>query len=70
MTAYTAKIASFLNAADGIDPRHVEAYMRVGHSILSSLSPLQFVSEVRLAVDCIKEGGADMAERIAQSFGL
>ena len=52
------------------DPRHVEAYMRTQHSTLDHLSPRYFRSEVRIAMSCIDEGGIEMAERIAQSFGL
>lgn len=52
------------------DPRHIEAYMRSEHSTLDHLSPQAFRSEVRMAVACIREGGAEMAERVALSFGL
>lgn len=67
---YRARIAALLNPVDNIDPRHIEAYMRVEHSTLDGLSPRQFAAEVVLARKCIREGGKDMAERIAQSFGL
>lgn len=56
--------------APGYDPRHVEAYMRVGRSTLDGLSLDEFIAEAKLACECIDEGGADMAERIAQSYGL
>lgn len=69
-TPYTARIAALLNPADTIDPRHVEAYMRVEHSTLDGLSARRFASEVVIARQCIRDGGRDMAERIAQSFGL
>lgn len=69
-TPYTARIAALLNPIDNIDPRHVEAFMRVEHSTLDGLSARQFAAEVVLARDCIREGGRDMAERVAQSFGL
>ena len=55
---------------DGIDPRHVEAYMRVERSTFDSLSRRAFRREVEISVACVLEGGTDMAERVAQSFGL
>lgn len=70
MTAYAARIAALLNPSEGIDPRHVEAYMRVEHSTLDRLSPRQFAAEVVLARECVREGGIDMAERVACSFGI
>jgi len=56
--------------APGYDPRHIEAYMRVAHGTLGSLSQRQFAAEVRLCRACIDEGGLDAAERCAVSFGL
>lgn len=52
------------------DSRHVEAYMRSEHGTLDHLSPDAFAAEVVIAVLCIEEGGREMAERIARSFGL
>lgn len=52
------------------DPRHIEAYMRVEHSTLDGLSRQQFAAEVRVAAQCVDEGGIEMAERIAKSFGM
>ena len=52
------------------DPRHVEAFMRAEHSTLDHLSERQFAAEVRMACACIDEGGVEMAERVAQSFGM
>lgn len=54
----------------GIDPRHVEGYIRLEHSILNSLSWPTIKREVKLAVACIREGGIEAAERNALSFGL
>lgn len=54
----------------GTDPRHVEAYIRVKHSTLNVLSWSEIRRECRIAVDCIKAGGVDAAERLARSFGL
>lgn len=69
VTRWQREIAAH-KAAVGYDPRHIEGYMRLQHSILGNLSKQQFSREVRLCVECIKEGGIDAAERNAQSFGL
>ena len=52
------------------DPRHIEAYMRVEHSTLDGLSASRFRSEVHMARACVDQGGAEMAERVAKSFGF
>ncbi len=54
----------------GTDPRHVEAYMRLGHSTLDGLSAREFASEVRLGCECVAAVGPVEAEACAQSFGL
>ena len=64
---YQAKIKTIL---PGYDARHIEAYMRVEHNALDHLSPSRFHTEALFAAACVKEGGREMAERIAQSFGL
>ena len=64
-----SKILGKTNHAE-IDPRHVEGYMRLEHSTLDGLSSAQFKKEVFISIACIKEGGIDMAESNAKSFGL
>jgi hypothetical protein len=54
----------------GVDPRHVEAYMRVEHSTLDGLSVQAFVKEVQVGIECVRAGGAGAAEDLAESFGL
>ena len=54
----------------GIDPRHVEAYMRLEHSTLDGLTKSQFNSEVSIGIQCVEYAGADSAESCAQSFGI
>lgn len=54
----------------GVNPRHVEAWMRVGHSTLDGLSPAQFRGEVEIAIACIDESGTERCEALARSFGL
>ncbi len=53
----------------GIDPRHVESFMRLEHSTLDGLSKTQFNNEVSIGIECT-EYDKDGAERCAQSFGL
>ena len=54
----------------GVDPRHVEGYIRLEYSTLGHLSWATIKREVRLSLACIKEGGVAAAERNALSFGL
>lgn len=65
--SYATKISEL---APGYDPRHVEAYMRLGHPTLNGLSPEQFAAEVRVSVRCIAAEGREVAEELAASFGL
>ena len=66
MQTYSERIKQL----SAFNPRHVEAYMRVERNTLDGLSARQFASEVRFAEECIREGGGELAERIAKSFGL
>jgi hypothetical protein len=52
------------------DPRHIEAYMRIGHSTLDALSPKAFALEVAIGMACVDEEGTKVAEACAQSFAL
>ena len=56
--------------APSYDPRHIEAFMRSECGTLDRLSPSRFRTEVKYAVACIEQGGKDLAERIAKSYGL
>ena len=53
----------------GIDPRHVEAFMRLEHSTLDGLSKSQFSNEVSIGIQCSEYDKVN-AEKCAQSFGL
>ena len=53
-----------------IDPRHIEGYMRLGHSTLDGLSKRQFTEEVELGIMCVDMDGFDNAEKNAQSYAL
>lgn len=54
----------------GVDPRHIEGYVRLEYSILGSLSWPTIRREVRIALACIEEAGVDEAEACARSWGL
>jgi len=55
---------------DGVDARHVEGFIRLQYSTLGDLDWSTIRREVKLSVQCIRQGGVDAAERNAQSFGL
>ena len=71
MDFYQEKIAEILaEYGHTADPRHIEAFMRAGHATLDGLDPSSFRHEIRIALDCIAQGGTDLAERVAISYGL
>lgn len=69
---YQNKIRETVSALGkiGVEPRHVEAWMRVEHPTLDHLAPKQFREAVALAIESTEVGGADMSEKLARSFGL
>jgi hypothetical protein len=54
----------------GIDPRHIEAFMRLEHPTLDGLSRGQFASEVDISAACVQQAGPAESEQLAESFGL
>ncbi len=54
----------------GVDPRHVEAWMRVEHPTLDALDRARFDAEVEIALALIDRAGAAQSEALARSFGL
>ena len=64
---YTERIKAL---APAHDPRHIEAYMRVGCGTLDGLADWQFRDEVSIAKQCIAVEGPLFAESIAKSYGL
>ena len=54
----------------GVDPRHLEGYIRLQYGTLGHLDWRTIRREVKLCIACIREGGVDAAERNAKSFGL
>lgn len=67
MSAYAEPIKRIVPE---LDPRHVEAYMRLEYGTLDHLSASRFASEARTAASCVVMGGTDEAESLAISYGL
>lgn len=53
-----------------LDPRHIEAWIRVEHSTLDWISCERFDSEVEIAIDCCEQAGQRDSERLAVSYRL
>lgn len=54
----------------GVNPRHVEAWMRCRYGTLDALSALEFRSEVEIAVQCIRSCPPSTSEALADSYGI
>jgi hypothetical protein len=66
-TYYPRAIAERTN---GVDPRHVEAWMRIEHPTLDGLSEAQFSAEMYAALAVAIDAGPEMSEALAATFGL
>ena len=53
-----------------VDPRHVEAWMRIEHSTLDGLSWQEFITAMHAALAAVIEAGPEASEELAASFGL
>jgi hypothetical protein len=53
-----------------VDPRHVEAWMRIERPTLDGLSRQKFIDEMYAALAAALEAGPEESERLAASFGL
>lgn len=53
-----------------VEPRWVEAYMRLEHPTLNGVHHRTFRREVKIAVECIDASTAEENEGLARSFGL
>ena len=53
----------------GMDPRAVEAWMRLEHSTLDGLDKRRWLSEIKVAVQCIK-AAPEQSARLIRSMGL
>lgn len=54
----------------GVDPRHIEAFMRCEHGTLDGISPDQFNAEVQTCAACVGKVGQEQSESLAASYGL
>ncbi len=52
------------------DPRHIEAYVRLEYRTLGHLDLKTLGREAKIAAECIRLDGAEVAERLARTFGL
>lgn len=69
-TYFQKSIVSKGLVPDGIDPRHLEGFIRLQFGTLGHLDWPTIRREVKIGISCIKEGGIGMAEQNARSFGL
>jgi hypothetical protein len=53
-----------------VDPRHVEAWMRLEHPTLDGLSAAELERAIQEALECVRAAGATESEALAASFGL
>lgn len=53
-----------------VDPRHVEAWMRVEHPTLDGLSRQGFIDAMHTALAAVIDAGPEESEALAASFGL
>ncbi|MGE0229469.1 MAG: hypothetical protein AB7U23_13280 [Dehalococcoidia bacterium] len=72
MSPYRQTIREHLAQAGrlGVDPRHVEAWMRIEHPTLDALTPAAFRAEALVAADCTTDAGPTPSEALAASLGL
>ncbi len=54
----------------GVNPRHVEAWMRLEHATLDWMDRERFRDEVEVAIACIDHAGTEQSEALARSLGL
>ena len=53
-----------------VDPRHVEAWMRIEHPTPDGLSEAEFVTAMHTALAAVVEAGPEASEELARSYGL
>jgi len=69
-TGYYQQLISKNLSDSSIDPRWVEAHLRLDHGTLDSLSVEEFKIEIPEIIKVIKEEGKQQAEKLALSYGL
>jgi hypothetical protein len=53
-----------------VEPRIVEAWMRLEHGTLDSMSASEFAEEVLVSEECARHSTAAENESLARSYGL
>jgi hypothetical protein len=66
-TLYQRRIA---RRTSDVDPRHVEAWMRLEHRTLDGLSAAEFDRQIDIAVAAIATAVPTESEALTASFGL
>jgi hypothetical protein len=66
-TLYQRRIAE---RTSDVDPRHIEAWMRLEHSTLDGLSAAEFEREIEEAAALVRAAGPIESEALAASLGL
>ena len=69
-TGYYQRLISRHLLDSSIDPRWIEAYLRLDHGTLDSLSVDDFKTEIPEIIKIIIEEGKQEAEKLALSYGL
>lgn len=67
MSSYAGKISQI---APGEDPRHVEAWLRLGNQPLDRMTSAQFEREVEIAVNAMRRKPRELSETLAREAGL
>jgi hypothetical protein len=67
MSFYAGKISQI---APSEDPRHVEAWLRLGNQPLDRLTGAQFERDVAIAVNAMRRKPRALSETLARDVGL
>lgn len=70
MTRWTFYQRFIAERTRDIDPRHVEAWMRIEHPTLDGLSLAEFINAMHAALAAALDAGPEESEALAASFGL
>jgi hypothetical protein len=72
MGFWTKEVAQEMErqGARGLDPRHVEGYIRLAFPTMGNMSPSEFRREVEIGIACVQMAPSAEAETLAKSWGL
>lgn len=69
LSHYQQRIAA-VPATRGVDPLHVEAWMRLEHPTLDHLSPGRFALSATIAAECARSAGPAECAALTDSLGF